>query len=95
MQPIETSWIFYDMPNMCLQGVGQCSPLKPHRFVCFYKTGSLQGVGQCSPLKLELLVSYVPWFTGSWAMQPIETSSIPLKNRNEFTGSWAMQPIET
>ena len=36
-------------------------------------------------------------FTGSWAMQPIETwnsSNLPL-NQVLFTGSWAMQPIET
>ena len=44
---------------------------------------SLQGVGQCSPLKLHVeYLQAATLFTGSWAMQPIETSrTLPFKSQ--------------
>ena len=41
-----------------------------------HQSRGLQGVGQCSPLKHTTTTSHTTsLFTGSWAMQPIETSA--------------------
>ena len=71
-------------------------PIETH-YNRYNASSRLQGVGQCSPLKQqECFEGSDMKFTGSRAMQPIETNralcSIVVRT---FTGSRAMQPIET